>query len=101
MSYTIQFSPEASNDLTEILGFYKSEPTPNLQKKFIEALSKSLKTLQISPKSFSIRFKNVRCGVVKKFPYNLYYWIDDVQQDIYVFAILHQSRNPKIWKRRL
>lgn len=101
MSYTIQFSPEASSDLTDILGWYKSQSTPDLQRRFIEDMSKTLKVIQSSPKSFSIRFKKARCGIVKKFPYNVYYWVDDVQQNINVFAILHQSRNPKTWKHRL
>ena len=101
MKYTIQFSPEASDDLTDILGFYKSQSSPDLQRRFIQALSTTLKTLQISPKSFSIRFKNARCGVVKTFPYNIYYWVDDVQQNVNLFALLHQSRHPKIWKKRL
>lgn len=101
MKYTIQFSPEASDDLTDILGFYKSQSSPDLQRRFIQALSTTLKTLQVSPKSFSIRFKNARCGVVKTFPYTIYYWVDDVQQNVNLFAILHQSRHPKIWKKRL
>ena len=101
MNYTILFSPEASDDLTEILGYYKSQSSPDLQKRFITALSTALKTLQAHPKFFSIRFKNARCGVVKTFPYNIYYWVDDGQQNINLFAILHQSRHSKIWKKRL
>ena len=101
MNYTIQFSPEANDDLTEILGWYKTQSTSDLQKQFIQELSKTFKVLQASPKSFAPRFKKARCGVVKKFPYNIYYWVDDVKQDINIFAILHQSRNPKTWKNRL
>jgi plasmid stabilization system protein ParE len=101
MPYTIQFSSEASDDLTDILGFYKAQSSPDLQRRFIQALSSTLKTMQNSPKSYSVRFKNARCGVVKTFPYNIYYWVDDAQQTINLFAILHQSRQPKIWKRRL
>jgi plasmid stabilization system protein ParE len=59
MTYTIQFSPQASDDLTDILGFYKEQSSPDLQKRFIQALSTTLKTLQNSPKSYSIRFKNI------------------------------------------
>ncbi len=101
MNYTILFSPEASDDLTDILGYYKAQSTPDLQKRFITALSGALKIIQTHPKSFSVRFKNARCGVVKTFPYNIYYWVDDVQQTVNLFAILHESRSPKIWRRRL
>ena len=101
MSYTIHFSPEASDDLTEILGYYKAQSSSDLQKRFITTFSKSLKTLENSPKSYSIRFKNARCCVIKTFPYNLYYWVDDAQLRINIFAILHQSRHAKAWKKRL
>jgi addiction module RelE/StbE family toxin len=101
MTYTIQFSPEASDDLTDILGYYKAQASPDLQKRFITSLSNSLKTVQTHPKSFAIRFKNIRCGVVKTFPYNIYYWVDDPQQTINLVAILHQSRHAKNWKKRL
>ena len=101
MSYTIKYTSDGSNDLTEILGWYKSLTTPDLQRRFIEDLSKALKSLQASPKSFSVRLKNVRCCTLKKFPYNIYYGVDDVGKNIYIVAILHQSRNPKAWRHRL
>ena len=101
MNYTIQFSPEATNDLTDILGWYKEQQTPDLQKKFITAMSNALKMLSQSPKSYALRFKNVRCAIIKKYPYNVYYWVDDTSQAINIFAVLHQSRSPKVWKKRL
>ena len=101
MSYTIQFSPEATNDLTEILGWYKAQQTPDLQKKFITAMAAAFKILEKSPKSYTVRFKNARIAVVKKYPYLVYYWVDDALSVINVFAILHQSRHPKTWKKRL
>ena len=101
MSYTIQFSPEATDDLTKILGWYKEQPTPNLQKKFITAISTAFKVLEKSPKSYALRFKNVRCATIKKYPYLVYYWVDDALQIINIVAILHQARHPKNWKKRL
>ena len=92
MNYTILFSPEASDDLTEILGYYKSQSSPDLQKRFITALSTALKTLQAHPKSFSIRFKNARCGVVKTFPYNIYYWVMMVSKIlIYLLSFINRD----------
>ena len=101
MSYTIQFSPEATDDLTEILGWYKEQPVTDLQKKFITAISTTFKTLEKSPKSYALRFKNVRCAIVKKYPYLIYYWLDDASTTINIVAILHQSRHPKNWKKRI
>lgn len=101
MTYTIVFTPEANNDLTDILGWYSKESSPETKKRFIGEISKTLKALQQSPNAYSIRFKNARCAVLKKYSYNIYYWVDDFDSTVNVFAILHQKRNPAIWKDRI
>jgi plasmid stabilization system protein ParE len=101
MSYAILFTPEANDDLTEILGWYTTQQTSDAKKQFITEVSKTLKSLGKSPKAFSIRFKNTRCAVLKKHQYNIYYWVDDSDLTVNIFAILHQKRNPEIWKGRI
>jgi plasmid stabilization system protein ParE len=101
MSYSIIFTPEANDDLTNVLGWYTTQSSPEVKKAFISEVSKILKTLGRSPKAFSIRFKNIRFAVMKKYAYNIYYWVDDNDSTVNIFAILHQKRNPKIWKDRL
>ncbi len=101
MTHTIIFTPDANDDLTDILGWYSINFSPETKKFFITDVSKLLKSLEKSPKAYSIRIKNVRCAVLKKYPYNIYYWVDDNDFSVNVFAILHQKRNPDIWKDRL
>ena len=101
MTYTIIFSPEANEDLTDILGWYSTQTSTEVKKRLIEDLSKALKSLEKSPKSFSIRFKNARCAIMKKFPYNIYYWVDDSDSTANIFAILHQKRDPTVWRDRI
>ena len=101
MSYTVIISPEANEDLTDILGWYSTQSTKEVKKRLIEDFSKTFKTLEKSPKSFSIRFKNTRCAVMKKYPYNIYYWVDDSDSTANIFAILHQKRNPAVWQDRI
>ena len=101
MTYTILFSPEANDDLTEILGWYSTQTTKEVKKRLIEDLSKTIKSLEKSPKSFSVRFKNSRCAILKKYPYNIYYWVDDIALTANIFAILHQKRDSTVWKDRI
>ena len=101
MSYRILFSPEANDDLTDILGWYKESPNQSLHKQFITALSKSLRILETIPEAYPLRYKNARCAVLKKFPFNIYYWIDVSDMSVNIFALLHQSRNPVIWEDRV
>lgn len=101
MTYTLVFTPEANSDLTDILGWYTENFAPETKKRFIGDMSKFLKSLEKSPKAYSIRLKNARCAVLKKYPYNIYYWIDDSDSTVNVFAILHQKRHPSIWSERI
>jgi plasmid stabilization system protein ParE len=101
MSYSIIFTPEANDDLTEILGWFTTQTTTEIKKQFIAELSKTLKNLERSPNAYSIRLRNIRCAVLKKYSYNIYYWVDINDTTINILAILHQKRNPQIWKDRL
>ena len=60
MTYKIRFSQLASDDLTEVLGWYKEQNIEGLHKRFIEALSKVLKRLENNLQSNPIVHNNVR-----------------------------------------
>jgi plasmid stabilization system protein ParE len=58
MTYTIRFSQLASEDLTEILGWYKEQNVEGLHKQFIEAMSKVLRRLENSPQFNVLTYLN-------------------------------------------
>jgi plasmid stabilization system protein ParE len=101
MSYTIRFSQLASDDLTEILGWYKEQNIEGLHKQFIEAISKVLKRLENNPQSNAIVHKEVRQALLKKFPYKILYTFDNGIVEVLIIAVIHQKRDPKIWKVRV
>jgi plasmid stabilization system protein ParE len=99
--YSILFTPEANDDLTDILGWYKMQLQEDLHRRFITNISETLKALEKSPKMYSIRLKNARCAIVRRFPFNVYYWVDDMDKTVNIFALLHQSRHPNTWQKRI
>jgi plasmid stabilization system protein ParE len=101
MSYTIRFSQLASDDLTKILGWYKEQNVEGLHKQFIEAISKVLRRLENSPQSNVVVHKNVRQALLKKFPYKILYTFDNAIVEVLIIAVIHQKRDPKIWKGRV
>ena len=100
MSYLITFMPLASEDLTEILGWYKNQQNDS-DKRFIIEMSKVLKRLESLPQTFPFEHPPLRKGFLKKFPYKVLYFIDEIKLEILIVAVVHQSRHPDFWKSRI
>ena len=49
--------------------------------------------------SFPVVYQDVRRALTKRFPYGIYFVLDDSR--IIVIAIFHAKRNPKTWQRRI
>ena len=101
MKYSIIFSQLASEDLTEILGWYKSREVADLDKQFIAFISKSLKRIEINPELNPIVFKDVRRALLKIFPYKILYYVNEINKEVHVIAVIHISRDPKVWQERV
>ena len=101
MRYIIIFSFLASEDLTEVLGWYKSQDIPGLEKRFIEAVSKILKRLESNPELYPFAHSNIRQAFLKVFPYKILYSVDNISNEVTIIAVIHKARDPKIWKNRL
>jgi plasmid stabilization system protein ParE len=101
MKYTLFFSELASEDLTEILGYYKEQDVSGLNKRFIESVSHTLKRIEVNPELYPFAHKNIRRALLKTFPFKVLYFVDDVKTEVHIIAVTHQSRDPKIWKSRL
>jgi hypothetical protein len=46
----------------------------------------------------TIRYDDVRCFKIDKFPFNIHYIVN--MNEVHVFAVIHTSRNPEIWRSR-
>ncbi len=100
MIYTIRFSQLASDDLTEVLGWYKEKNVEGLHKRFIETLSKVLRRLENNPEAHPIVHNTVRQALLKKFPYKVLYTFDNTVVEVLIIAVIHQKRDPEIWQER-
>ena len=101
MKYLLIVSQLASEDLTNILGWYKTQEISGLDKRFIETISKILKRLEITPEMYPITHKNIRQALLTTFPYKIIYYIDSTKNEIHILAVIHQFRDFKVWKSRI
>lgn len=92
MVYKIIVSPRAQNEIIKTIDFYalRSVDAPN---NFIIQLQKGYGVLALNP-FFRVQYKSVRALKMKRFPYSLYYTIDENKNCIRVLSCFHNKRNP-------
>jgi plasmid stabilization system protein ParE len=95
--YKVKIEPEALVDIQEITGWY-NEKTAGLGGRFRNTAIKQISSLSNNPQIYSIRYKEIRCLLVKKFPYMVHFYINDENKTVEVLAVISTGRNPKIWK---
>lgn len=94
-----EFTKNAFADLVESIDWYGSHKS-NLGNEFAENLHYELQFVLEFPKSSKKINKNLRRKVMKKFPYNIYYFYYEENLLIEVIGVLHESRNPKTLEER-
>jgi toxin ParE1/3/4 len=98
--YNLTLSEEAILDIVDVTNWYENQKI-GLGFDFSVQLTEIFQKIIDSPESFRFLFDTKRYAKLKQFPYNVYYNIDELNSEIYIFAILHEKRNPSIWKKRL
>jgi len=98
-SYVLVIEPEARDDINGAVDYYKNI-YGNLALKFVDALQATLAQIKQNP-FYQMKYDDVRCLQIKKFPYSVHYLIDETYDEIKVLAIIHTASDPdKIWMWR-
>jgi len=97
--YKVKIDPEALADIQEITVWY-NEAELKTGKRFQETTIKQIDSLSKDPQIYSIRYKDIRCMLVKKFPYMVHFYINEVYNVVEVMAVISTHRNPKIWEEK-
>ena len=96
IKYTVRIDPEALNDIQGITIWY-NEQQPGLGRRFQTTAVKQINSLNRNPDIYAIRYQEIRCMIVKKFPYMVHYHINQVSNIVEVLAVISTYRNPKFW----
>ena len=100
MIYKLKLLPKALKDLKETKKQY------NVKKDFLgdefkfEA-NKEIDYILSNPFNYQIRFLEFRKALINRFPYCIYYLINETLNQIIVFAVLHNKRSIDVLKKRL
>jgi toxin ParE1/3/4 len=100
MNYTIVFNKGAMSDYHEACQWY-FEKSPAVETRFKKALDLRLQDISKNPQSFGIRFIGLRAAPIPKFPYLIFYEIEDIFQRVSVIALWHEARDRNVLKKRI
>jgi len=96
--YKLKIEPEAFTDIQEISDWY-NEKQAGLGKKFQKTTIRQINSLNNNPQIYAIRYREIRCVMIKKFPYMAHFYINTKDNTVEVLAVYSTDRNPKIWTK--
>ncbi|MDR0941964.1 MAG: type II toxin-antitoxin system RelE/ParE family toxin [Bacteroidales bacterium] len=97
--YQFFYLDEVENDITQAKSWY-AEQQKGLDSRFSNAITETLYRIVKMPMSYCVRYRNVRIAHTKIFPYNIHFYIDDVQKRIVIIGIVHNKRNDAVLLER-
>ncbi len=97
--YKIKIGPEALKDIQEATNWYNKQSL-GLGSRFQKQVIVQINSLKCNPSAYAVRYAEVRCMIIKKFPFMVHFTIDENKKLVEVFATFHTSRNPRIWEER-
>jgi plasmid stabilization system protein ParE len=98
MTLPVVFRPEAQTDLLQTRDWYE-EQQPGLGQAFAVAVDEAVIRVEAMPKMYAMVFHDVRRGKLRTYPYLIYYRV--LSDRIEVIAVLHGSRDPRLWQDRV
>jgi toxin ParE1/3/4 len=97
MAFTLVIDPRAIRDVQQAIDYY-DEQRAGLGERFESALNSHLRTLEKNP-FFRIRYDEIRCLPMKKFPFMVHFTVDEHKREVTILAVFHTSRDPEDWKK--
>jgi hypothetical protein len=97
--FNLLIEPEALSDIQEITGWYNGKQA-GLGKRFQSTAIRHINSLSKEPQIYAIRYKEIRCMLIKKFPYMVHFYINQETTTVEVLAVISTDRNPKIWEEK-
>ena len=98
MSLPLVLRQEAESDIFANRYWYNQQ-RDGLGDSFVDAVRELVNQVKDAPERFAVSFGNIRRAKTRRFPYVVYYRLLDDR--IEIIAVLHASRDPRIWQRRV
>jgi plasmid stabilization system protein ParE len=97
---TFDWHPGALQEFEEA-GLWYEEQRRRLGVEFSDAVVLAIESILREPNRFQPVGDGVRLFRLKRFPYHLYYLLDDARHHVRIMAVMHNRRRPDYWRERL
>ncbi len=98
MAVRLVAAPEVEQDVTDAYVWYE-ERRAGLGEDFLSCLDACFESIRRSPLMYPVVFRSFHRALVRRFPFAVFY---EYEPDVAtVFGVLHTSRHPVRWTRRL
>lgn len=98
MTLPVRLTATAEQDIRLATGWYTQE-APHMLVHFEEEIERSFRRIADRPEMYQIVEATVRRATLRRFPISVFYRV--LPDWIEVIGILHQSRDPRSWRRRM
>lgn len=95
MRFVVEIDQRAIKDIQKAIDYY-DEQQIGLGQKFENYINKYFKILAKNP-LFQIRYDNIRCLPLRKFPFMIHFSVDEESQKVLVYAIINTNLDPKTY----
>ena len=85
-------------DIQKVVDYYDDQQI-GLDKNSESALNQHLVSLERNA-FFQVRYDDVHCLPMKKYPYMIHYTIDEAENEVTVRTVFSTHLDPGIWKKR-
>ena len=93
----IVFRADAEADINTVWDWYEKRQ-PGLGCVFRDRLDKVVERIASFPLLYAVACDDIRIAPIKRFPFAVYYRV--ISDKVIVTAVLHHSRDPRIWQSR-
>jgi toxin ParE1/3/4 len=97
---TVRFHPGAELELRKAIEYYE-EQQRGLGLHFSSEVKRTLERIRINPMAWTPVSKNIRRALTNRFPFGILYHYNEVNQVIYIVAVMHLHKEPEYWINRV
>ena len=102
MASEFNFHCEALLEYEAAAAFYLNEGSPGVATRFVDSVEAAIGSIVANPERWRVfQSPQIRRCVLQEFPFVIYYQLEVRTDRVLLYAIMHSSRKPGYWHRRV